>query len=94
MSKTRGALQATKVILPPPSKWRSFIVRAQTTLVLIGSFCLFIWMGHVPLMAMILGIQVGLFPLDSGTHSLEPGTLACLISKVSCLHSFPHRIHR
>lgn len=42
---------------PKQSKWKSFMIRARTTFILIGSFCFFIWMGHVPLMAMILGIQ-------------------------------------
>lgn len=40
------------------SKWSTFFVRAKTTFYLIFGFIFFIWMGHVPLMAMILGIQV------------------------------------
>lgn len=56
-------------------KWKTFLVRARWTFILIGSFCFFIWMGHVPLMAMILGIQYlmvrELYALTEKAHRLR-----------------------
>ena len=40
------------------SRTRSFLVRLGSTVVLIGAFAGIIYLGHVPLAVMILGIQV------------------------------------
>ena len=40
-------------------RYRSFRIRFISSVVLIGSFVAIIYAGHVPLMFMILGIQVG-----------------------------------
>ena len=40
------------------SKLKALRIRAISTVVLIGSFVAVIYLGHVPLMAMIFGIQV------------------------------------
>lgn len=64
-----------KVAPDKTSKWKSFLVRARWTFILIGSFCFFVWMGHVPLMAMILGIQYlmvkELYALAEKAHRLR-----------------------
>lgn len=39
-------------------KYQSLKVRAISTVIFIASFCVIIYMGHVPLMLMILAIQV------------------------------------
>ena len=41
------------------SKYKSLKVRAVSTVVIIASFIIVIYLGHVPLMMMILAIQVG-----------------------------------
>ena len=73
-------MQGVKEDLPKQSKWRSFVIRARTTFILIGSFCFFIWMGHVPLMAMILGIQVA---ASSSPWSCMPGRQEVIVSVLS-----------
>lgn len=40
------------------SKYKSLKVRAGSTVVIIASFIIVIYLGHVPLMVMILAIQV------------------------------------
>ena len=40
------------------SKYRSLKVRAGSTIVIIASFIIVIYLGHIPLMMMILAIQV------------------------------------
>lgn len=50
-------------------KWASFFVRFRWTVILIATFCFFIYMGHVPLMAMILGIQVPSIPASVVEHA-------------------------
>jgi hypothetical protein len=42
----------------PQSRTRSFLVRLGSTIVLIATFAGIIYLGHVPLAVMILGIQV------------------------------------
>lgn len=63
-----AAAAALTTTLPLPSAWsvqpkearyRSFRTRFVSSIVLIASFLLIIWAGHVPLMFMVLGIQVG-----------------------------------
>ena len=46
---------------PPPQgkRLRSFLIRTVSTVVLIAFFVVFVYSGHVPLMFMVLGIQVG-----------------------------------
>ncbi len=39
-------------------KYQSLKVRAVSTVIIIASFCVIIYLGHVPLMLMILAIQV------------------------------------
>ena len=39
------------------SKYKSLKVRAMSTVIFISSFVVIIWLGHVPLMLMILAIQ-------------------------------------
>ena len=46
------------------SKYKSLKVRAGSTVVIIASFIIVIYLGHVPLMAMILAIQVPSTALD------------------------------
>ena len=40
-----------------PSKWRSFRTRAASAVVMIGGFCMFLALGHVPMVCMIFLIQ-------------------------------------
>lgn len=56
----QGSLPATHATAGEHDKgkrMRSFLVRTVSTVVLIGSFVIFIYWGHVPLMFMVLGIQ-------------------------------------
>jgi hypothetical protein len=47
------------LLQPVETRYRSFRVRFISSIVLIASFLAIIWAGHVPLMFMVLGIQVG-----------------------------------
>ena len=71
-------------------------MRTRTTLYLIGSFCLFLYMGHVPLMGMILGIQASCHL--AGTWIRAPGQVceSCLLQylMVRELYALADRAHR
>ena len=43
-------------------KFQKFRVRTYSTVTMIGGFILIIWMGHVPLMALIFTIQARMIP--------------------------------
>ena len=51
------------------SKYKSLKVRAGSTVVIIASFIIVIYLGHVPLMVMILAIQVSRHLLDIHHHA-------------------------
>ncbi|KAK9821626.1 hypothetical protein WJX74_001084 [Apatococcus lobatus] len=74
-------------------KLRSFRIRAVSTFVLIGSFILIIYLGHVPLMMMIFGIQLLMGCNDSSTGSSRqnsrpmPSLRMCLVSCFSIIPS-------
>jgi hypothetical protein len=60
-ARARGRLPPTHPTSPHQqhqSRTRSFLVRLGSTVVLIGTFAGIIYLGHVPLAIMILGIQV------------------------------------
>jgi hypothetical protein len=59
-------------------KYKSLKVRAVSTVIIIASFSVIIYLGHVPLMLMILAIQVLLTATPSCT-----GLSACAYTKMS-----------
>lgn len=69
---------------PPETRYRSFRVRFVSSIVLIVSFLTLIWAGHVPLMFMVLGIQVGISCCTAVLRSAPCwlGTLAVVAAAV------------
>ena len=55
-------------------KFHKFRVRTYSTVAMIGGFILIIWMGHVPLMALIFTIQARSF---ADLQSLFVAVLMC-----------------
>ena len=49
------------LLLNSTKKWRSAYTRGYTTVLMLGGFCLLIYLGHVPLMALVFFLQVTMF---------------------------------
>ena len=55
---------ASKTLLvdeDPSKKWRSAWVRTYTTFIMMGGFVVLFMLGHMPLMALLVAIQIAMF---------------------------------
>lgn len=48
------------MLAPQSKKYKSLRIRTYSTIILIGGFIGFVCAGHVPLMFVVVGLQVGL----------------------------------